>query len=323
MRKNFARYLMVFGLLTATIPAAKAQFSFIEPEGFSIGMNFGTTDLWGDVGTQSFIDHYTNGNYTDKVCFTGGMFGRYTIHPAAVLRFGINYGSYYATDAWNKDLAFGAKFVEDDSYQRYLRNQTVLTNIWEGNLMLEINLFRFSLSSNSNLAWRKFTPYFLLGVGYFHYNAKNLLVDPTGSYASKWVSIYDLNLEGDGWFGTNNRSERESRAGVQFPLGFGLKWDIGKRLNLGIEYLYRYTMKDQIDGVSGKYIDPSLFDKNLSAQQAAQARAMYDRSYLINPVISHSKDELRGNSSVNDGYSSVAISLYFKLKRKRIPWWAL
>ncbi len=321
MRKNFARCLMALGLFTASIPASHAQFSYIEPEGFSIGMNFGMTDLWGDVGTKSILDHYSNGNYFDQPSFTGGMYGRYTIHPAAVVRFGINYGVLYADDGWNKDLAYKAKFIEDDAFQRYLRNQTVKTNVWEGNLMLELNLFRFNLQNNKRLAWKHISPYLLMGVGYFHYNAKNYLEDPTGTYVSKWVSIYDLNLEGDGWFGTNNREDRESRWGMQIPLGVGVKWDIGKRLNIGVEYLYRYTFKDQIDGVSGKYIDPSLFGKNLSAEQAIQANALYDKSSYINPVIKHPEGEMRGNPEVNDGYSSFAISVYWKLKKKRRPWW--
>lgn len=318
MRKNFARCLLVFGLLTAIIPASHAQKSFIEPEGFSIGMNFGMTDLWGDVGTKSILDHYTNKGYFDQPCFTGGMYTRYTIHPALAVRWGINWGTVYAADNWNKDLAYEAKFIEEDAFQRYLRNQTVKTDIFETNLMLEVNLFRFRYRG---LGWKAFTPYILAGVGYFHYNAKNKLIDPTGSYPDKWVSIYDLNLEGDGWAGTNNRESRESRWGVQIPAGIGLKWDIGKRFNMGVEYVYRMTFKDQIDGVSGEYIDPSLFDKNLSAQQAAQARAMYDKSYLINPVIQHGKGEIRGNSKVNDSYSSFAITLYWKLKKKRKPWW--
>ncbi len=318
MRKNFARCLLVFGLLTASLPASHAQKSYIEPEGFSIGMNFGMTDLWGDVGTQSILDHYSNGGYFDQPCFTGGMFGRYAIHPALGVRFGVNWGTYYAADNWNKDLAYEAKFIEEDAFQRYLRNQIVKTDIFETNLMLEINLFRFKFQG---MAWRSFTPYILAGVGYFHYTAKNKLIDPTGNYPSKWVNIYDLNLEGDGWFGTNNRETRESRWGAQVPLGFGLKWDIGKRFNIGVEYLYRMTFKDQIDGVSGNYIDPALFDKNLSSQQAEQAKAMYDKSYLINPVIKHGEGEIRGNSKVNDAYSSFAISLYWKLNKKRKPWW--
>lgn len=321
MRKNFARCLMALGLFTASIPASHAQFSYIEPEGFSIGMNFGMTDLWGDVGTKSILDHYTNPGYFDQPSFTGGMYGRYTMHPAAVVRFGINYGVLYADDGWNKDLAYQAKFIEEDAFQRYLRNQTVKTNVWEGNLMLELNVFRFNLKNNKRLAWKHISPYLLMGVGYFHYNAKNYLEDPSGQYASKWVSIYDLNLEGDGWFGTNNRETRESRWGMQIPLGVGVKWDIGKRLNIGVEYLYRYTFKDQIDGVSGKYINPALFEQNLSTQQAIQANALYDKSSYINPVIKHAEGEMRGNPEVNDSYSSFAISIYWKLKKKRKPWW--
>ena len=277
------------------------------------------TDLWGDVGTQGILDHYTNDRYTDKVNFMGGMYGRYTIHPSVVARFGINYGVLYANDNWNESKARQAKFVEDDAYQRYLRNLAVKTNIWEGNLMLEINPLRFS--TTSVMARRRFSPYLLLGVGYFHYTPKGQLDDPTGNYVSRWVNLSELNTEGDGWFGTNNMEEKPSNWAMQVPLGLGFKWDVGRHLAIGVEYIYRYTFTDKIDDVSGEYIDPALFDKNLSAQKAAQARALYDRSYLVNPLVHHSKGELRGNSEVNDGYSTIGITIYYKLKRKRTPWW--
>ena len=40
---------------------------YIEQRGFSLGVNMGQADLWGDVGTKSVMDHYTNDVYTKSI----------------------------------------------------------------------------------------------------------------------------------------------------------------------------------------------------------------------------------------------------------------
>src|SRR5690606_35465680 len=108
MRKNTRRGLLALAI-SATTLSAYAQPAiprkYIEHPGFSLGMQFGMTDLWGDVGTQNLVDHYTNGKYLDKPCFMGGILGRFTAHPMLAFRLSLSYGTLFATDEWNEDKA--------------------------------------------------------------------------------------------------------------------------------------------------------------------------------------------------------------------------
>src|SRR5690606_19578336 len=99
---------------------------YIEQRGFSLGTNIGQSDLWGDVGTKSILDHYLNDVYTEDIIknmrLMGGFFVRYTHVPGISFRLGVNYGVLYATDEWNREKAMDAKTIKDESFQRYLRN---------------------------------------------------------------------------------------------------------------------------------------------------------------------------------------------------------
>ena len=141
MRKSLIRSLLVIGI-SATTVAAVAQPAiprkYVEHPGVSVGVNFGLSDLWGDVGTQSPVDHYATEYYWSKPHFMGGIFMRFTAHPSLAARINLNYGTVYATDLWNLDKAKSAKSIEDDALQRYIRNQDAKANIWENTLVFEI-----------------------------------------------------------------------------------------------------------------------------------------------------------------------------------------
>src|SRR5690606_37847510 len=80
---------------------------YIEDRGFSLGVTLGQSDLWGDVGTKSVMDHYLNNNYTGDILGNirgmGGFFVRYTHVPGISFRAGVNYGTVFATDKWNEE----------------------------------------------------------------------------------------------------------------------------------------------------------------------------------------------------------------------------
>ena len=129
MRKTFIRSIITLGISLAAVGAANAQLGqskeYVEPPGWSLGLNVGLADLWADVGTKSVIDHYANDKYWGRPHFMGGLFIRYSAHPAFALRLGASYGTLYASDEWNREKAKSAESVEDDAYQRYLRNQQI------------------------------------------------------------------------------------------------------------------------------------------------------------------------------------------------------
>src|SRR6185437_5882670 len=102
MRKKFIRNILTICVLFAAIPELEAQEPVnIEPHGFALGFNFGMTDLWGNVGTQSILDHYYNKTYWGNTHYMGGLYARYCIHPALAVRLGASYATLYATDDWN------------------------------------------------------------------------------------------------------------------------------------------------------------------------------------------------------------------------------
>lgn len=302
---------------------------YIEQRGFSLGLNLGQTDLWGDVGTKSVIDHYNNAEFKrdvfENMRFMGGLFARYTHVPGLSFRLGLNFGALYATDKWNEEKAMQAVYITDDYYQRYLRNLDVKTNIWEANLLAEIAPLR--LLSNwefSRMAKAKFQPYLLVGVSGFYFNPHGTYVD-LESGGKFDVALQPLRTEGQGL----------NAPDAVFPKGYslfsyaavggiGFKFDIGKALGLGLEYQLRYTFTDYLDDVSGVYVDPLYQETaflNKPNNKAARSVKMSDRSHEIIPGYKHKAGEFRGDPSNNDMFSSVSIMFYWKIKKRASPWW--
>ncbi|RYZ55297.1 MAG: hypothetical protein EOP49_03115 [Sphingobacteriales bacterium] len=324
MRKNFIRSILTLCISTATISAANAQLGhskeYVEPPGWSVGMNIGLLDLWGDVGTKSPIDHYANTNYWGKPHFMGGVFVRYTAHPAIAMRLGVNYGTLYADDKWNQTKAEKAESVEDDAYQRYMRNLSIRANTWEGSFVFEFNPLRMNV--DAAVARRRFQPYLLAGVAYFHFKPTAKYIDKAGNDRG-YINLYDLNLEGTGLPPEllEDAPEKYDLWQLAVPLGLGVKWDIGRQLALGIEYMYRMTFTDYLDNVSNKYINPALYSTFLEPDKAALAAEMQDRSFLMDPMTVQTVGSNRGNPAVKDGYSTFGVTLIFKIKNRKSPWW--
>ncbi|MCC6186331.1 MAG: hypothetical protein IT256_04185, partial [Chitinophagaceae bacterium] len=150
--------------------SAQLDKEYIERKGWSLGMTLGNSDLWGDIGTNKMLDHFANSNYSKHMMPFTGLYVRYTLHPAFVLRGGVNYGMLSAGDNMNVDLAKKEEKYESDGVQRYQRNLDVRVNIWEGNFMFEINPLRFS--PRSRMALMHFQPYFLMGITGYNFQSK-------------------------------------------------------------------------------------------------------------------------------------------------------
>ena len=316
MRARYFRYcfILILAVTVANTHAQDASRIYIEPTGWAMGTNFGLADLWGDVGTLSPIDHYSNGKYFDNITFMGGMFGRYTIHPALAAKVSLNYGTIFATDEWNEDLAKVATTQGNPAYQRYARNQNAKTNIIETSLMLEVTPFR--INPESKKAHRQGQIYFGVGIGYFHFTPYS-----TPGTSTKYVKIYDLHLEGDGFGGEYPKAYSLFQACV--PMSLGYRWDVGKHLNFGVEYCYRKTFTDYLDGVSGLYIDKSEYAKHMSPEKAALAIAVADKAYLKNLAVPNVAGNARGNPADKDSYSTFSIVFYYKIFTRTKEWWKL
>ena len=315
MSARYIRNLLMLCICFAasyTLRAQDASRLYVEKDGWAIGTNCGMSDLWGDVGTKSVVDHYNNSKYFDTVTFMGGMFGRYSIHPCLGVRLAANYGSLYATDKWNYDLAKKATSQGADAYQRYARAQNAKDYIFEGSILLEFMPFR--MNPESKMAGRRGQPFLGLGFAYFHYTPySTVAASPT------YVATYDLHLEGQG-FG-DGFPPKYSLWQPAIPLVIGYRWDLGQHLNLGIEYMYRKTFTDYLDGVSGKYISAADFKAHLTPKDAALAAQVADKGYWLNLEPPNAAGNLRGNPSDKDGYSTITITFYYKVHTRNRTWW--
>jgi hypothetical protein len=323
MRKKLVRSLFAF-CIGATI-SANAQpgipREYVEHPGFSIGTNFGMSDLWGDVGTKGVVDHYTNGKYFNHPHFMGGLFGRYTPHPSIAFRLGVNYGTLYATDAWNEKKAKAASSVEDDAFQRYLRNQDIKSNMFEATFQFELMPFRNNSESKS--AWRRLQPYITAGIGVFHYRPYSTFIDRK-DYTEKWVYVGDLHLEGEGFEydkATATYAQKTKFWQMCIPAGLGLRYDINRTLSCGIEYLYRFTFHDRLDNVSGDYVSDEYLERYLAPDKAATAKEMSDKSWAIDKSVKHEPWTKRGDKDSKDGYSTISVMLIYKFSSNLHPWW--
>lgn len=295
---------------------------YIESRGFSLGLNFGLADMWGDVGTKSPIDHYTNKKYWNDPHFMGGIFVRYNHVPGLAFRLGLNHGKLYADDRWNEEYALVADNVYDDYVQRYLRNLNVKTTIWEANFMVELSPMRlFSDWEFGKGAKSKWQPYLLLGASFFRYNPQGLYQDFVYG-GEQWVDLRPLRTEGQG-YNLPGMPDVYSQFNYAVIAGLGVKYDLGRMFGIGLEFQMRHTFTDYLDDASGKYIDPiyhNIAHVN-NPREALRVNNMMDKSYAIMPGYQNAAGTFRADPDNKDMFSTISIMFYWKIDKKALPWW--
>lgn len=72
-------------------------------------------------------------------------------------------------------------------------------------------------------------------------------------------------------------SGNKSTATVNFPLGMGVKYKVGDRLNLTVEWLMHFSLSDELDGVKDPYgIRSKGLFKNTDCYSTLQVSLTYD-----------------------------------------------
>ena len=221
---------------------------------------------------------------------------------------GLSYGYYPAT--WLKVMATfnystitGADSVikskVNQSYGRYLRNLSFRSRIEELSLSGEVYPLQLL-----NRIRRETTlkPFVGVGVGAFHFN-------PEAKLNGDWVKLQPLSLEGEG-FAEYPDSKKYSLYQFYIPFTVGFKYRLDDQISVAFRATFRKTFTDYLDDVSKTYIDPTLFDKYLSAEQAVLAKQLYYRG--INPNITQPQPgSPRAYSTKKDSYTSLAISFSY------------
>lgn len=313
MTKFFRFYCIA--LLLISFGKAKAQFYFYNEDfydnpilfeaGGSIGMMNCLTNLGGHKGQgQKFLKDVNFGqSHLNKSLYFGMLFNySYGIRIEASL------GQVSAADSVLKNS--GSDLLTNT---RYDRNLSFKSNISELSIISEFfPTFIFRNRNTLEIA-PKASPYFLIGIGIYHFNPKTW-------YKGEWIELQPLHLEGQGFKEYPDRPNYKLTQ-INFPLGAGVKYEINYRLNLRAEFLYRMLNTDYLDDVSRPYIDPSIFKNYLSGKQLEEALALNYRGYEINKDHDHNEGAPRGGSyktKKNDAYFTFNFKIGWVFGRTKI-----
>ncbi|WP_346859812.1 DUF6089 family protein [uncultured Draconibacterium sp.] len=151
--------------------------------------------------------------------------------------FNLNYGAYFRYNI-NARIGVRAMFLNgaftgdglvENSEWKFDKNVSDLS------LQAEINYLRYILGSKK----MKFSPYVTIGLGmaYFKYNYRPTEIEV---FNPDYPGLYEAD-------GTISANREEAVAVPTLPFGIGLKYTLGDRLGIGIEYQMRKYMSDKLD----------------------------------------------------------------------------
>jgi hypothetical protein len=282
---------------------------------FEIGLNAGPMNFLGDLG----------GNRGQ-----GTIGPKDTNIPITNIAAGIS-ASYYPTEWFGVRLAGNIGRMEGDDrliqnydnpageVARKYRNLTFRSPLYEGYVGFEF-FPTVIISQKQGYGLPRFRPYVMAGVGMLSFKPQGLYTAPDGT--ESWVDLKPLRLEGQGMAETG--IPEYDLFTYNIPLGIGIKYDLTERLTFSIEFLHRMTGSDYIDDVSNKYIDPALFDRYLSPDQAAIAKIMANpSSYYPSNIPGYTPyrpGKERGNAKLKDSYYSSTFRLTWKIGDVYADW---
>jgi hypothetical protein len=268
--------------------------------GINVGPSFFLGDLGGNAGKGTRFIKDVNLQFTNIM---KGVF--VAAYPADWFGFraALQTGSLEADDA-----AVTTKGV--DELWRKERNLDFRSNISEVYVAAEI--FPLMMFPGIAESAPRMRPYGVIGIGMFHFNPQGSLTDANGN--KTWYDLHPLRTEGQGMTEYPN-SKPYSLTQYNIPMGAGIKYYLSDRFNISTEVLYRKSFTDYIDDVSTNYIDPNLFDKYLSAQDAAIAKQIHDKMYAINStgLTRYAPGTQRGNVNQDDAYFSFLMKFGVRL----------
>lgn len=306
MKRHYLLVAMIF-LCCRT----KAQYYFYNDRYydsdllFELGVHAGAmnclTDLGGTKGEGKGFVKDLNLPYTK---FTAGASAALLHRSTLGARLEFNAGTISASDAILKGDESVARY-------RYRRNLHFRSKIREIMLIGEWHPMPLFSSPAHKGSPSVLSPYLLAGVGWFHFNPQTLL-------SGAWIDLQPLRTEGQGFPEyPGRRPYRRSRLHV--PTGVGIRYEASANMSFRLEFLHRFTGTDYLDDVSTTYIQPALFSKYLSSQNAELAQQLNNRHLDLNPGNSKSfNGAIRGSNKRNDTYFSVVLKISVILGRERI-----
>lgn len=262
--------LIAVGSLFLTPAFAQNELQYTGELGFSLG----GAHYFGDLNTRGAIN---------------------AAKPAVGIYYRKYMNDYIGVRVHGRFTQLGYSDTYNDNDFQRRRNLSFNTNIWELGLQGDFNFFRFEPGT---LDYR-FSPYFTGGASLFYFN-------PYAYLDGKKYHLQPLGTEGQGTAMYPDRKPY-SLVSYAFMLGGGFKYNLNRRVNLGLEVLYRFTQTDYLDDVSTTYAGTMVFPAKPNGDPSV-AYILQDRSYATGEPIGVAGRQ-RGNSRDKDQFATVELTI--------------
>ncbi|MBN2746026.1 MAG: outer membrane beta-barrel protein [Bacteroidales bacterium] len=262
------------------------------------------------LGGNYYLGDLVDQHFFGQIGPSFGLMYRYDFNRRISARIAAHYGTIYGDSKNNrKSLQY--------------KNLDFFSPLFDLDMGIEINFLEFDPDSRG----RRFTPFVYGGFSIFRFN-------PQTEYMGKIYELQPLGTEGQG---TTNQPDRKSYklTSASIPFGFGFKWAVSKRLNIGIEWGMRKTFTDYLDDVSTTYPNIELLAAENSPLAAVLSVRMYEdmaKEFGLNiamgangmpaspadyalymEMIKNASNGQRGNSENMDWYSIFGVTFTFKI----------
>ncbi len=203
--------------------------------------------------------------------------------------------AWRATLGWAriKSDDFDANRSTAEGQGRYERNLNFRNDVIEASFVGIVDVLP---TDRGYLRRDFFNGYGLLGVSMFYHNPKGQV--PTGlglADEGRWIALQPLGTEGQG-SGEVNGTVYKNPYGLIQPailVGGGVKYRLNDKIDLGLEFAWRFTFTDYLDDVGGDYMkDNDAFTANkdalwyamsnksgLKTSSDGEARDLVDRTF--------------------------------------------
>ncbi len=216
-------------------------------------------------------------------------------------------GSFGQVRGYDSILAKVAKTTNG----RYERNLSFRSSITEISVIAEFHPVWIFGNFNQDHFPPDFSPYVLIGFGYFHFNPKTELNGTS-------VALQPLHTEGEGFSEYPDR-KNYSLNQTCIPIGIGVKYELSAFFNVRAEFVSRILQTDYLDDVHSRYIDPAVFANHLSGVQLNQALILNNRyrGGLVPMSNTAHPGGIRGDPKQNDSYFSFNLKIGLVLGREK------
>jgi hypothetical protein len=150
-----------------------------------------------------------------------------------------------------------ATSIDQSDLGRYVRNLSFRNNVFE---VAGTGVFELFPTDRGYLRRNFINPYGLFGLSVFTHNPVTKTPQPSkpGDAKSEWVSLRNLGTEGQ-FTGLAGTPRPYSRVQVGVPIGLGVRYRLLDKVDLSLEFGYRFVFTDYLDDVSGRYPSEEVY----------------------------------------------------------------